>query len=284
LASYKGHYRVEHGGNIDGFSASTCFFPSDSVGIVVLSNQNGSAVPGIVRNFMADRMLGLKYFDWSQDRLKAVNKAKADAKKGETTVSSNRKKGTKLSHSVADYSGIYANDGYGKYVVNAKGDSLFLQTKAQKWWLRQYHYDIFEPFEIKNGVDTADSSPIRVQFTTGLMGDIESVAMTGFGVPKPVVFNRSAPPKAVTAEELKKYVGEYDLMGQTIKVYTKNDKTLFAFVPGQPEYELVFLGKDKFNIKVLKGFSLQFEVNAQGETTGTTFMQPNGNFKATKKK
>ena len=26
LSSYKGHYRVEHGGNIDGFSASTCFF------------------------------------------------------------------------------------------------------------------------------------------------------------------------------------------------------------------------------------------------------------------
>lgn len=27
LASYRGHYRVEHGGNIDGFSASTSFFP-----------------------------------------------------------------------------------------------------------------------------------------------------------------------------------------------------------------------------------------------------------------
>jgi hypothetical protein len=28
-ALYKGHFRVEHGGNIDGFSASTCFFPSE---------------------------------------------------------------------------------------------------------------------------------------------------------------------------------------------------------------------------------------------------------------
>ncbi len=27
LSSYKGHYRVEHGGNIDGFSASTSFYP-----------------------------------------------------------------------------------------------------------------------------------------------------------------------------------------------------------------------------------------------------------------
>ena len=30
LSSYKGHYRVEHGGSIDGFQASTVFFPSDS--------------------------------------------------------------------------------------------------------------------------------------------------------------------------------------------------------------------------------------------------------------
>ncbi|NJO25718.1 MAG: hypothetical protein HC867_08090, partial [Bacteroidia bacterium] len=26
LSSYRSHYRVEHGGNIDGFSASTSFF------------------------------------------------------------------------------------------------------------------------------------------------------------------------------------------------------------------------------------------------------------------
>jgi len=49
LSSYKGHYRVEHGGNITGFSASTSFFPTDSIGIVVLVNQDGSKVHSIVR-------------------------------------------------------------------------------------------------------------------------------------------------------------------------------------------------------------------------------------------
>jgi len=57
LSSYRGHYRVQHGGNIDGFSANVAFFPSDSVGVVVLTNQNGSAVPNLVRNTVADRML-----------------------------------------------------------------------------------------------------------------------------------------------------------------------------------------------------------------------------------
>ena len=65
VASYRGHYRVEHGGNIDGFSATACFFPSDSIGIVVLSNQNGSPIPAIARDLLADKILGLKYFDWN---------------------------------------------------------------------------------------------------------------------------------------------------------------------------------------------------------------------------
>jgi hypothetical protein len=66
LVSYRAHYRVEHGGNIDGFSASTCFFPMDSIGIVVLTNQNGSAVPGIIRNAIIDRMLSLPYRNWNK--------------------------------------------------------------------------------------------------------------------------------------------------------------------------------------------------------------------------
>ena len=76
LISYRGHYRVEHGGNIDGFSASTSFFPTDSIGIIVLSNQNGSALPGIVRNMIADRLLGLKKIDWNGRADSALQKRK----------------------------------------------------------------------------------------------------------------------------------------------------------------------------------------------------------------
>ncbi len=54
MYSYRGHYIVTHGGNIDGFSASTTLFPADSIGIIVLCNQDGSPVPSIVRNLVAD--------------------------------------------------------------------------------------------------------------------------------------------------------------------------------------------------------------------------------------
>jgi CubicO group peptidase (beta-lactamase class C family) len=95
LSSYRGHYRVEHGGNIDGFSASTSFFPSDSIGIIVLTNQNGSAVPGIVRNTIADRIFGLNKIDWNKRTNDAQAKAKAAAKEAEKKTTSNKKAGNK---------------------------------------------------------------------------------------------------------------------------------------------------------------------------------------------
>lgn len=55
--------------------------------------------------------------------------------------------------------------------------------------------------------------------------------------------------KNISKEELQKYIGDYELAGMTIKIYLKNDKTLFALVPEHPEYELVSVDKDKFAIK-----------------------------------
>lgn len=78
LSSYKGHYRVQHGGNIDGFSANVAFFPSDSIGIVVLANQNGSRVPNLVRNTIADRILGVTKTDWTQRFIDAQEKSKKE--------------------------------------------------------------------------------------------------------------------------------------------------------------------------------------------------------------
>lgn len=93
LSSYRGHYRVEHGGNIDGFSANTCFFPSDSIGIIVLVNQNGSSVPSVVRNILADKILGLSAVDWNKDIREQYDKAMKSQKEAEASSSSNQKKG-----------------------------------------------------------------------------------------------------------------------------------------------------------------------------------------------
>ncbi len=285
LASYKGHYRVEHGGNIDGFSASTCFFPSDSLGIVVLTNQNGSSVTSIVRNLLADRLLKLPYFDWSADIKKTSEKAKATAKEAEKNITSSRKSNTALSHPFKDFAGLYSHPGYGTMEVFEKSDSLFAKMGKDIIWLNQYHYDIFEPFDKdpKDGIDTADHSGLRLQFHMNEAGDINAMSMALEPTLAPLKFVRSPKPKEITAEELKKYIGDYDLGPALAKVYVKDNKTLFVSVPGQPEYELISIDKHKFSLKILNGYSVLFDVNEKGESTGLTFIQPNGNFKAKKK-
>lgn len=284
LNSYKGHYRVEHGGNIDGFSASTCFFPTDSIGIVVLVNQNGSSVPAAVRNTISDRMLGLKYFDWNADILKAKAKAKEKAKEAEKSSSSNQVKNTKVSHALSEYAGFYSNDAYGKFEIIVKDDSLFAKLKNQNWWMEPFHYDIFRPYDTNEGIDTADKSPIRFQFNTGLKGDIESVSLFNFepALPTPIKFKRSNAPKEMSSDDLKKYIGSFSLAGAEIKTYLK-ENALFVFVPGQPEYELVAIGNHKFDFKKVPGYSVSFEWSEKGELLSLSFIQPNGNFKALKK-
>ena len=68
------------------------------------------------------------------------------------------------------------------------------------------------------------------------------------------------------------------------KFYIKGEKTLYAFIEGQPEYELVPTDKNKFVLKALSGYSVQFEENEKGEIISASFIQPNGTFKASKKK
>jgi CubicO group peptidase (beta-lactamase class C family) len=284
MASYKGHYRVEHGGNIDGFSASTSFFPSDSIGIVVLVNQNGSSVPSAVRNTITDRVLGLKYFDWNADMLKAKAKAKEKAKEAEKATTSNQVSNTKPSHTLADYAGVYSNDAYGKFEIIQKGDSLFAKLKNQNWWMEQFHYDIFRPYDTEEGIDTTDKSPVRFQFNTGLKGDIESASLFNFepAIPAPIKFKRSNAAKEITTADLKKYVGTFSLAGADIKTYLK-ENILYVSVPGQPEYELVPVGNHKFDFKKVAGYAVNFELNDKEEILSLTFVQPNGNFKAAKK-
>jgi hypothetical protein len=283
LSSYRGHYRVDHGGNIDGFSANTAFFPTDSIGIIVLTNQNGSQIPTLVRNLIADRLLNLDPVDWNGNRLKAIQKSKAAQAATSTTTASKKKPYTKPSHSAADYTGKYKNVGYGNLDIYQKADSLFAVTTYGKMYLRHYHYDIFEPLFVDpvEGIDTTGNG-WRIQFTMNTDGDIQSALINFEPTLKPIEFTRKPNEIKVTAEKLKMYEGEYLIGAETAKVYIKGN-TLYLFVPGQPDYELAPTGEHQFTLKALTGFSLEFVLNDKKQVTGVNFIQPNGTFKATKK-
>lgn len=261
------------------------FFPTDSIGIIVLCNQNGSPIPSIVRNTIADRMLGLKYHDWQTDLKRNADSAKVKAKNTEKNQVSMQKTNTKPSHDLRNYEGTYAHPGYGSFDITLKKDSLFIITPTLTFWLRHYHYDVFVALQkdAKEGIDTSEQNT-KVQFNTNLTGDIESASINLEPSIKPIVFTRGAKAKEITKDSLQSYIGEYEISGVTIKIYTKEAATLYMFVQGQPEYELLPIDKDKFNLKNVSGFSVQFNRNDKDEVIELLSIQPNGTFKATKKK
>lgn len=281
LASYRGHYRVEHGGNIDGFSASTCFFPSDSIGIIVLANQGSSMIPGIVRNTIADRLLNIKYHDWQSEYFNSYKKNLASQKETDKTKTIDRKTGTKPTFPLRNYDGLYTAPAGEQMEIDVINDSLFAKTPNKKFWLRHYHYDVFETIEIKNGIIDTSEAGTKIMFQMDMAGNISNLSMILEGS-KPIVFVRSEKMKAVSKEDLEKYTGTYLLGNMEAKVYMK--EALYLFVPGQPEYELVPVGPHKFSIKILQGFTVLFDVDKEGKVTGFTSIQPNGSFKAKRNK
>ena len=282
-ASYKGHYRVEHGGNIDGFSASTSFFPSDSIGIVVLVNQNGSSVPSVVRNIITDRMLKVTATDWNKELKGRRDKAIKEQKAAAATKTSNQKKGTRTSYLYSEYTGRYAHPGYGSFDVIAERDSLFAQFKLKRLWLKHYHYDVFEAHEVTSeGIQISAEDQLLITFIGNESGEVSELSVKMEVALDPLEFKRTPRKMEVDKADLEKYVGEYMLGGMISKIYLKGGNTLFLFVPGQPEYELFATGVHKFSIKNLEGFKIEFIAGEKG-ITDANFIQPNGTFKATKK-
>ncbi len=287
LSSYRGHYQVEHGGNIDGFSANTCFFPSDSIGIVVLTNQDGSPVPGLIRNLLSDRLLGAKYYAWSDTALKRRNDMRAkqkDVKKDTTEVTV---KGAEvIRKDLKDYAGTYASNAFGKFEIVIKNDSLFALIESDNAYLKHDRFDIFQTYSVDKEtaqIDTTEVGGTKVKFNTDLNGDITNAELE-LGVKDPVIFARTARPIPLTKETLQKYIGVYDFGGMEGTIHLKGEDQLMFDVPGQMDFTLVPVEKDKFALKEVRGFTVEFSVNDKGEVVGMTSVQPNGRYKANKKK
>lgn len=283
LSSYRGHYRVEHGGNIDGFSSNTSFFPSDSIGVFVSVNQNGSPLPNIIRNTIVDRLLGLKFRDWHGMQKEAADKAKAAAKEQLKKDSTQQKKGTRPSHSLVDYTGIFKNDGYGAITIFLDKDTLKGTYNGLHFKIKHYHYDYFNFSFAADEADIDEENAMKGLFTINVKGEIEALKLPLESSVDEILFKKEVVTIDVKKEDLEKLVGEYELSGTTIKISIKGEKTLMMFVPGQPEYELVPVKENIFNLKIASGFSVRFEKDDKGNVIALYSIQPNGTFKAIRK-
>ncbi len=197
---------------------------------------------------------------------------------------SNNVKNTRPSHTRIDYTGTYAHEGYGKFEIVIKNDSLFSELNGDTQYLNHFHYDTFEFIDVKDGkVDTtAIGSSIKVTFSTNETGDIDYARIGIEPMLDPIALKRTPNTIDVDAETLEQYVGKYDLAGTEIKAYIKDKNVLYVFLEGQPEYALIPTAEHKFNFKTLEGFKIEF-IEADDKISEVKFIQPNGVFLAKRK-
>src|SRR5690606_27407571 len=195
---------------IDGFSASTGFFPTDSLGIVVLTNQNSSPVPNVVRNFIADRMLGLPFVNWNTQISNGSEEATTPDTAHQEDVA--RMRGTRPSHVLADYTGSYQNPAYGTFTLRLRNDTLLTAIGKQRVWLRHYHYDVFDlkGFEEDGRPDTADGG-MKINFRIGVDGQVEGAVIPMDPSLDPVEFKRQPLVQHLSEAQMQAYAGFYEL-------------------------------------------------------------------------
>lgn len=277
--SYRGHLRVHHGGNIDGFSALITLLPRERIGIVVLTNMNGSGLPGIITRHAIDRLLNLEPKDWHGEAMAKRAKGKEMQKEAEKKKDLVRRSGTKPAHALEEYAGDYENPGYGILKIALRGGRLEMTYNYITNALEHWHYDVFAC--AKNEQDHTFED-LKVLFQTDMAGEVATVQVPFEPSVKDIVFTRRPDSKLSDPKFLDLLVGEYELGPQLVRISRKGSG-LTAFIPGQPVYNLAPRRANTFELEGMSGFSMKFILDDGGPAQEIQINQPNGVFTARRK-
>lgn len=271
MHSYKGCFLVQHGGSINGFASYTSLMPREDVGVVVLSNADVSynPVPTIISYTLYDRLLGLEPTDWNAQTKPFYDEVVTAEKRSEEKSDSERKPGTQPSHPIEAYLGDYEHPGYGVVSIrDTDGQLKMVVNNKLTLIMEHYHYDIFEA-----DLKVTDLS-LKLSFLNDQKGNISQVAIQMEPMVKDIIFTRRPDVRLSDKSFLEQFTGVYDVQNLTMTVALKNDSTLTATIPGQPEYVLLPYQGTEFTLQGLSGFSVEFKQDSNGKYTWAVVTQP----------
>jgi CubicO group peptidase (beta-lactamase class C family) len=282
LHDHRGRKVVEHGGNIDGMSALVAMIPEERLGLVILTNMNGSLLPGAIASRVYDVYLGVPPRDYSADMLKTYNAFLEQGKQAQKKIEEARVKGTSPTLSFDKYAGAYKDDMYGDAKVALENGKLVLTTPGFVGELEHWNYDTFRARWRDRGAGTA-----FVTFTLNARGAVDELRAPDMQAS----FKRAADPADTTAGiklsemELSKFAGKYEAKVPPIEISLEMVGGLLkAVVPGQPVYTLTPVSPPRFRIEgAPAGFFVQFEIAADKVKSVTVEQGPAVSLKLTPK-
>jgi len=276
--TYRGRWRIRHGGNIDGFSADVRFYPTDDLGIVVLANKAATPIPALIINHIVDRVLDLPKKDWAGDQLKAFKAQQEGGEEAFDRMEETRIKDTKPSFPVENYAGEYEHPGYGKMVFEMDGDVLKGAYHGIPMPLEHWHYNTFNVT-----IDEKDPAfeNSRVNFLVNEGGDLTGLEVNLEPAVEPIKFALVGNPALQKESYLTEYVGEFTDGKELTATFAIKDGKLTLSIEGQPDSVLIGTKKDRFRIQELPGYNIEFTRGSE-KIAGVKFLQPNGVFEAKK--
>ena len=147
LEDYRGRKLVHHSGGIDGMSAEVALVPEQDLGVVVLTNQNATPLPRILRGWIVDRFLGAPEKDWSQLYSQVYQQIGRQQQQAFQRVQEQRTPGTDASLAIERYAGVYESDVYGELTIRPASDGesegLVLRYGDFVGDLSHWHHDTF---------------------------------------------------------------------------------------------------------------------------------------------
>ncbi|KAG0028077.1 hypothetical protein BGZ82_008627 [Podila clonocystis] len=185
IDSYKGNTLIEHGGNVDGYTAFLSTFPDAELVVALLSNADASVLPPNVVYHIADVVLGLtKTMDWLGKAVEDTKAAYAQKALMASGMFPPQIPNKPLTHELKAYTGTYDNPGYTTVTVELKDGELFMTASVVSGVLKHYHFDSFTTvLEYSSAY-----LPELVSFSTNSEGNVSAMQFSIYGVD--VLFGR----------------------------------------------------------------------------------------------
>jgi len=248
IREWEGQPVIEHGGNVDGFSAQVAMLPESNLGFVLLTNASASPLPPQAISMVWDTLLG----DIPTD-----------------TDST----GTDYEPYLGEYIANFGQFQDTVFTVLVQNDRLAVDVPGQQvFQLKEPDEEGKWYFAITNDVtisferDEADNVIGMKMYQAGMT----------FELPKEGVEIAAEIP----LDELQKYLGSYrsEQLGMTVEVLVQNNR-LAADVPGQMVYELYPPDEEgMWFFRVTPDIHLSFSEMPDGEVESLTMYQAGQEF------
>ncbi|MFC1983517.1 serine hydrolase [Chloroflexota bacterium] len=247
IRELEGQPVIEHGGNVDGFSAQVALLPESNLGFVLLTNASASPLPPLAINIVWDTLLGEELADAgaTEDYEPYVGKYIANFGQFKDTI----------------FTVLVQND---RLAVDIPGQQVFeLKEPDQegKWY-----------FAITND--------IAVSFERDDAGNVIGIKLYQAGMTFDLPREGVEIAPEIPLDELQKYLGSYrsEELKMTVEVLIQNNR-LAVDVPGQMVYELYPPDEDGMWVfRATPDISVRFNETPSGEIDSLTMYRAGKEF------